>query len=138
MNKIYKTKSAQFSGTSYEELISKARYVYHAIQKKNSRRMPYVRSSYFVKDKIFINNFWNHLNQKSPKDRLRRLKFYQCAIELIRSSKCSPESTQNPNNRDELLHKFIGVTSVGVCFAVQIKENKKTHRKDFISCFPTK
>jgi len=138
MTNAYKTKTALHSGTSYAELIRSARNDYHQIQKRTPRRIPYVRSAYFTKDKIFINNFWEHLGQKSARDRVRRLRLYHAAIELIRNSRHAPESMQNPNNEDELLHRFYGLTLDNINFAVQIKENKKTHRKDFISCFPTK
>jgi hypothetical protein len=136
MQKMHKTKAKQFAGTSYVELIKRARHEYHPIQKKTPRRVPYIRSAYFKKDKIFVNNFWDHLNQKSPQDRVRRLKLYACAVELIRNATSTPDSMQNPNNREEILHRFDGLTADGMHFAVQIKENKKTHRKDFISCFP--
>jgi len=134
----YKTKTKQYSGTSYSEIISKARREYHAIQAKTPRRIPYIRSGYFTKDKIFINNFWDHLNSKSSRDRVRRLKLYSCSIELIRKSNETPDTVQNPNNKEELLHRFQGATVDGMDFVVQIKENKKTGRKDFISSFPAK
>lgn len=138
MSRIYVCKNKALPGTSYKELVKHARYEYHVIQNKTPRRIPYIRSAYFTKDKIFINNFWEHINQKNARDRVRRLKLYICAIELIRNSKLTPNTSQNPNNNDELLHRFDGITSNGVKFSVQIKENKKTNRKEFISCFPSK
>lgn len=135
---IYRAKNSEQPGTSYDELIKKARAEYHKIQKRTPRRRPYVRSKYFTKDKIFVSNFWDHLNQKSYKDRARRLKLYQPAIELIRNSPFTPTTMQNPNNTDELLHRFEGIAESGTKFSVQIKENKKTGRKDFMSCFPRK
>lgn len=83
---VYKSRNKQLAGTSYNELIRIARYEYHLIQKRTPRRVPYIRSQYFTKDKVFINNFWEHLSQKSPKDRVRRLKLYNAAIELLRHS----------------------------------------------------
>jgi len=136
--RTYRTKSKQLPGSSYKELIAKARQEYHKIQKRTPRRVPYVRSAYFTKHKIFVNSFWDHLSQKSPRDRVRRLKLYPCAIELIRNSKATPDSMQNPNNKNENLHKLKGITPDGIHFAVQIKENKRTGRKDFISAFPSK
>ncbi len=138
MSQLYKCKNGTLPGTSYKELIKQARHEYHLIQNKTPRRIPYVRSAYFTKDKIFINNFWEHLNQKNARDRVRRLKLYTCAIELIRNSKQTPNTLQNPNNSDELLHRFEGLASNGAKFSVQIKEIKKTNRKEFISCFPNK
>lgn len=79
---IFKAKVGKIGGTSYRELIKKARAIYHQIQKK-SRRSTYVRSAYLKKDKIFIDLFWEHLNQKPKRDRIRRLKFFNCAIDLI-------------------------------------------------------
>lgn len=135
---MFRSKYSQFTGTSYAELMKKARQEYHHIQKRTPRRVPYVRSKYFTKDKIFINNFWDHLNQKSSKEKVRRLKLYACGIDLIRNSIVSPVSFQNPSNSDELLHRFQGISSDGQKYAVQIKDNKKTNRKDFISVFPIK
>ncbi len=115
-----------------------ARREYHGIQKRTPRRVPYVRSKYFTKDKIFINNFWDHLSQKSSKDKVRRLKLYPCAIDVLRNCRAIPDSMQNPNNRAEMLHRLSAMTHDGVMFNVQIKEDKKTGRKDFISVFPVK
>lgn len=135
---MYKTKSNQLSGSSYEELIKKARQEYHKIQSKSPRRLPYIRSAYFAKDKIFVNLFWEHLGQKSPVDRVRRLKLYIVALELIRNCKITPDTVQNPNSKGQMLHRFYGATADGAKFVVQIKENKRTGRKDFVSCFPEK
>jgi hypothetical protein len=135
---IYKSKSLIIPGTSLGEVIKTARKQYHTIQKRTPRRVPYVRSKYFTKDKIFINSFWDHANQKSPKDRVRRIKLFPCAIEIIRNSPLAPDTVQNPNNPDESLHRFYGQSADGIFFTVQIKENKKTGRKDFISVFPVK
>ncbi len=136
--KIFKSKYGKLPGTSYDELIGLARYEYHLIQKRTPRRKPYVRSKYFTKDKIFINLFWDHLDQKIPIDRVRRLKLYINGIDLIRNSPYAPDTMQNPNNRNESLHRFAGLTASGEKFYVQIKENKRTARKDFISVFPGK
>ncbi|MDZ7786484.1 MAG: hypothetical protein U5L95_05195 [Candidatus Saccharibacteria bacterium] len=53
---VYKSKYGQLPGTDLKELTKLARAKYHAIQKRSPRRAPYVRSKYFTKDKIFINN----------------------------------------------------------------------------------
>ena len=132
---LYKTKSKKFSGTSYKEIIKKARGIFHIIEKR-SKRNTYLRSAYFKKDKIFINVFWDHLNQKPKRDRLRRLKYLACAIELIENSRNKPISKPNPNNKNEILYRFGGATPSEELFYVQIKENVKTKRKDFISVFP--
>ena len=132
---IFKTKVKKFGGTSYKEVIKKARAVFHEIERR-SKRSVYLRSIYFGKEKIFLNLFWIHLNQKSPRDRLRRLKFLSCAFDLIENSRNKPLSKPNPKNKNELLHRFGGVTKDNELFYIQIKENLKTKRKDFISVFP--
>ncbi|MCL5410824.1 MAG: hypothetical protein M1324_03135 [Patescibacteria group bacterium] len=131
---LYKTKIRKLGGTSYKEVVEKARRVYHDIEKR-SKRSAYLKSAYFSK-KVFFNLFWEHINQKSPRDRIRRLKLLPCAIELIENSKNKPTSKKNPNNKNEILHRFGGVTLTGELFYVQIKENAKTKRRDFISVFP--
>ena len=64
------------------------------------------------------------------------MKYFSCAIELIRHSKIHPESKENPNKREEILHRFAGVTKDGDIFFVQVKENKRNNQKYFISVFP--
>lgn len=115
-----------------------ARQEFHYIQKRTPRRQAHVRSLYFGKDKVFINQFWDHLNQKNRRDKVRRLRLYTCAIDLICNTRLVPDTTQNPNNSDESLHRFGGKTATGELFYVQIKENKKSNRKDFMSVFPAK
>ncbi|KKQ17425.1 MAG: hypothetical protein US31_C0019G0012 [Berkelbacteria bacterium GW2011_GWA1_36_9] len=132
---IYKTKTNKFCGTSYKEIIKKARIIYHSVEKR-SKRSAYLRSSYFKKEKVFFSLFWGHLNQKPKKERLRRLKFLACAIELIENSNYKPTSKSNPNQKREILHRFGGITPSRELFYVQIKENIKTKRKDFMSVFP--
>lgn len=131
---VYKTKVSKLSGTSYKEVIKKARKAYHEIEKR-SKRVAHLKSAYFKKEKIFINLFWDHLNQKSPRDRMRRLKLLPCAFELIEKSMHKPTSKKNANNISEVLHRFGGVTQSDELFYVQVKENIKTNRKDFISVF---
>ena len=130
----YKTKIKKVGGTSYKEVVKKARAIFHLIEKR-SKRIAYLRSGYFDKEKIFINLFWTHLNQKSPRERIKRLKFIGCAFDLIENSRDKPSSKPNPNNKKELLHRFGGVTQKGELFYVQIKESTKTKRKDFMSVF---
>jgi hypothetical protein len=124
--------------TSHSQLISEARRYFHAIQKRTPRRQAYVRSKYFTKNKIFINQFWDHLNQIHPGDQVRRLQFYACALDVIRNSTTSPDTIFGNANKEIALHRFSGLTKDGVRFYVQIKEEKRTNRKDFMSCFPAK
>lgn len=136
--RVYKSKLGLVPGTSYAEVIKAVRHEYHTIQKRTPRRQPYIRSRYFKKDKIFINQYFDHLNQKNAADRLRRLKFFSSAIDVIRNCPIAPISMQNPSKADETLHRYAAVTKDGIQFAVQIRENKVTKRKDLMSAFPTK
>ncbi len=114
---LYKTISTKLNGSSYKEVLKKALKIYHEIDKR-TKRSAYFRSPYFNNEKIFINIFWEHLNQKSPRDRIRRLKFLPCAFELISNSNHKPSSKINPNNTKEILHRFGGVTQKGELFYV--------------------
>jgi len=134
--KVYKSKYARIPGTSHAELIKAARYEYHKIQKRTPRRQAYVRSKYFSNGKVFINQFWTHLAQKHPGDQVRRVKFFVCAIDTIRHSLATPDTILAKDDRDMLLHRFYGVSKDGFSFCVQIRENKRTARKDFMSVFP--
>ncbi len=135
---VYRSKYGLLPGTSFTEVMAAARREYHAIQKRTPRRNPYARSGYFVRQKIFLNTFWDHLHQKHPADQARRLKYYSCAIDLIRNSRETPDTIFTRENLDILLHRFYGVSRDGLPFTVQIKENKRTNRKDFMSVFPSK
>lgn len=134
----YRSKSPRLPGTSYREVISAARKEYHAIQKRTPRRQPYVRSTYFKEDKIFINQYFEHLTQKNSADRLRRLRFFVAGIDTIRNCPTAPIATQNPNKADEILYRYNANTKDGYKFSVQLRENKITKRKDFMSTFPAK
>lgn len=131
----YKTKVKPLLGTSYHEISRKALGLYKQIQKKSKRR-PYIRSAYFKKQKVFLGLFWSHLHQKNPWDRMRRMKFFACGLELIAKTPFDPISKENPNKREEILHRFFGVTFNNEAFSVQIKENKRNGEKYLISVFP--
>ena len=131
----YITKVSKITGTNYAEVKKNAGIVFKEIKSKTKRR-PYIRSAYFNKEKIFFDYFWNHLLGKSFKERVRRLKFFPCAIDLIKNSKIAPTSEENVDNRKEILHRFLGQTRNKEIFFVQIKENKKTGKKYFMSRFP--
>ena len=135
---LYASPYRPLPGSSVNELMKLARHEFHIIQKRTPRRQAHIRSHYFTRDKVFINQFWEHINQKSRRDRIRRLCLYTCAIDLIRNTTLTPETVQNPNNPNESLHRFAGKTTNGTVFYVQIKENKKNNRKDFMSVFPAK
>lgn len=134
--KVYKTKISKLSGSDYKEVNKNAFGLYNEIRKKTKRR-PYVRSAYFNKSKIFIELFWLRIWQNQNfRDKIRRIKYFPCAIELIRKSKLDPSSKQNPNKPTEILHRFAGTTKENDLFYVQIKEDKKTGEKWLMSVFP--
>lgn len=133
---VYQTKVKEFSGSSFGEVRQKAEMIYGVIRKRTKRR-PYVRSRYFDKEKVFLDYFWQHLWEKNWRDRTRRLKYYACAIDLLEHSNVKPSSKENPNHKTEILHRFAGITRSGELFFVQVKEDKKTGQKSFISVFPT-
>lgn len=134
---FYITNQDKISGTNYAEVKKQVSLEFKII-KKRTRRNPYIRSRYFNKQKIFLNYYWDHLMQKNLKDRTRRLKFFNCAVDLIINSPLPPTSKEHSCNRNEILHRFAGKTKKGEMFFVQIKEEKKNGRKYFLSCFPIK
>lgn len=136
MTELYKSKLGKLPGSSHGEVLRLARQEYHSIQKRTPRRQAYVRSHYFKRDKVFVNQFWDHLKQKRGGDQLRRLKLYSCAIDLIRNTSCSPDTIFNRDDMNISLHRFYGITKDGEAFSVQIKQDKRTGRKDFMSVFP--
>lgn len=133
---IYRTKTNRLPGTHWNQVVKKAFGQYKQIRSKTKRR-PYVRSAYFNKEKIFLELFWNHLHEKANiRDKTRRLKYFPCAIELIENCRYQPTSQNNPNRRDEKLHRFMGTTPNDEVFFVQIKEEKNSGQKWLISIFP--
>jgi hypothetical protein len=135
--KEFKSKDSLLSGTSYDEVLVIARKEYKKIE-AITKRQPYVRSTYFKKDKIFMSLFWTHLMQKDRKVRLKRLKLYKAAIDLLRNSYCEPETIFKKDDMSVLLHRFYGTTKDGVSFCVQVKHDKRSGRKDFMSVFDKK
>ena len=115
----YQTKFKKLSGTSYAEVRKEAISLFNQIQIRTKRR-PYIRSAYFNKQKIFFDYFWTHLNQKSPKERAKRLKYFEAALDLMRNSRNHPVSTENPHKKGEILHRFIGLTQEKELFYVQV------------------
>lgn len=132
---LYQTKTKKLSGSSYSEVKRQADFIFKGIKSK-TKRNPYIRSAYFKKQKIFFDFFWAHLAQKGFKERLRRLKYFSCAIDLIKNSKNDPNSFENPFKKSETLHRFAGLSKAKEIFHVQIKEDKKTNKKYLMSVFP--
>lgn len=67
---------------------------------------------------------------------MRRLQYFEAALELIERTRFEPQSKNNPNKGNEILHRFIGVTKEGDLFFVQIKENLRNKKKFLMSIFP--
>ncbi len=132
---VYTSKYGRAPGTSYSEVYPRVLLVYKQVQ-AHTKRQPYVRSRYFAREKIFLAYFWQHLRQKNFKDRARRLRFFAAALDVLRNTTYTPTTKQSPSDANELLHRFAGVTKDNELFYVQVKEHKKTGRKDFISVFP--
>lgn len=134
----YRTKVNKIPATNFSEVRRVAFELFKRIKRK-SKRSPYVRSVYFKKDKIFLTLFQQHLFEKEKwQDRMRRLQYFEAAIELIEKSRFEPQSKENPNKKGEILHRFAGVTKNGDRFYVQIKEEKASGKKFLISFFPEK
>lgn len=76
--------------------------------------------------------------QKHRGDRTKRLKYYNAAIDLLRNSTNTPDTIFSEERKDLLLHRFYGVTKDGHQFCVQVKEDKRSNRKDFMSVFDRK
>lgn len=134
---LYQSKKKIIPGKNYKEVLKISLVIYKTVTAR-TKRSPYLRSKYFRKQKIFLGLFWSHLYEKYEKDRVRRLRYFECALDLIRYSTFPPTSVENNKNRNEILHRFYGSAKTGEKFIVQIKENKKTNRKDLISIYPDK
>ena len=131
----YQTKVKKLSGTNYSEVKKNTDVIFKEIKSKTKRR-PYVRSAYFKNQKIFFDYFWEHLFQKSFDERTKRLKYFPCAIDLIKNSKNEPKFFSNPMKKSEILYRFSGLTKDKELFYVQIKENVKNDKKYLMSVFP--
>jgi len=132
----FKTRATKLTGTDYKEVYKKSFSFYKSIKSRTKRR-PYVRSAYFNKEKIFLELFWYHVRSKTNhRDKLRRLKYFRCAIELIEKSKDKPISGKKPFKKSEHFYRFAGITQEGDLFYVQIKEDKGTGNKWLMSVFP--
>lgn len=134
--RVYQTKSGKLTGTDFVEVRRKAFFIFKQIKRK-SKRHPYIRSAYFNKDKIFLNLFWAHLFDKPLGERLRRLKYFAAAIELIEQSRIKPEIKKDPNSK-EVFYRFSGFSKEGDLFYVQIKCKEPSDNKHLISIFPAK
>lgn len=80
--------------------------------------------------------FWVHLALKSWGDRVRRLKYLPCALELLQRCREDPVTKENPNRAGELLHRFAGLTRSRVLFYVHVREDRRSGTKEFMSVYP--
>lgn len=135
--KPYRVKTKPLSGHNYPDIIPQARRIFRALQKQTHRR-PYVRSAYFDKQKIFFDYFWQHMEEKVIADRVRRLRYFPCALELLRNTRHDPITFIDPTQPNMLVHRFLGIAGNGSRFWVLVKENRKTNRKQLLSLFPHK
>jgi hypothetical protein len=133
----YTSKKPLLPGTSYDEVLSHARKEYKKIENL-TKRQPYVRSKYFNKDKVFLSTFWSHLMQKNRKVRTKRLELFDAAIDLLRNTRDEPETIFKRDDLSVMLHRFYGITRDGIEFCVQVKQEKRSGRKDFMSVFDRK
>ena len=132
--KAYQVKTKKLEGTHYDRVYRKAFEIYFNIRKRSKRRV-YIRSAYFNKNKVSLSLFWQHLADKYHRERVIRLRYFPCALDLILHSKFDPISAENFGKKSEILHRFSGATLDGDIFYVQIKENIKNGQKFLISIF---
>jgi hypothetical protein len=132
--KVYHSKVSSLPGSSYVEVLKLVRKEESKIQNL-TKRQPYVRSTYFSHDKVFISSFMTHTMQKGRKSRTERLRLYAAAIDLIRKTRNDPETLLKSDLPKLILYRFYGVTRDNIEFCVQIKQDKRTGRKDFMSVF---
>lgn len=65
---------------------------------------------------------------------MQTIEIYRAAIDTLRNSTETPDTIFSEYDKDMMLHRFYGVTH-GRSFCVQIKEDKRSGRKDFMSVF---
>lgn len=133
--KIYQVKTSKLPGTEFKEVHKKA-FRYYQEERRKSKRKPYIRSAFFDKNKISLDLFWAHTFGKNYWDQIRRMRFFPCGLELIKGSRFEPDSKENPNKRNEIFHRFAGITPEKELFFVQIKAVKISSKKWLISVFP--
>jgi len=136
--KYYQSKYGLLPGSSLGEIASSARRVYNdAIGK--SRRKPGVNSKckFFKTPRVFLDLYWPHLNQKTAKERFRRIGLYKCALDTIRNSRVEPAVSKSGDGKS-VYYRFYGKSKEGVKFCVQVKEERKTGQKYFMSVYPSR
>lgn len=132
---FYQTKSPLSTGSNYKEIHRNYEKYFRSLQRK-SKRQPYVRSAYFLKQKIFLNLFWVHLFDKTHNVRSIRLKYIPATIELLEHSRIDPVTILNLEAKSELFHRFYGLTKSKQKFVVQVKQIKSTGKLYLMSAYP--
>jgi hypothetical protein len=127
---FYQSKYDRLRASNDREAFYEARLTFRKYD--NKRRQPYIRSKYFDGQKVFLNMFYIHLGQKSPREQRKRIVFVTCAIDLLQHTKIIPEYFVVKTIE---YYRFYGQTKSGVKFAVQVMKDKKRNRY-FMSCFP--
>ena len=133
----YRCSTNPLYSTQLAIILPQARNMFRTLEKKTKRK-PHVRSQYFNKDKIFFDYFWSDLQKKIPSERARRLKLLPCALEVLRHSRQEPLSIDDANEPHIIRHRFAGCTPNGHMFYVQVKQDKRTGAKQFLSVFPAR
>jgi hypothetical protein len=136
-SKYYQSKYPLIKGSTIDEIVPKARAIYSEIDKSTGRRNTYIRSAYFNKEKVFLKPFWEHLYQKRRSERARRLKYYKCALDLIRNTRFEPDFKDDGRGSKNVYYRFYGKSKTGEKFVVQIHCDKRKN-KYFMSCYPKK
>ncbi len=131
----YHCTTPALQGRRLADLLPQARSIFRTLERRTKRR-PYVRSAYFKHEKIFFDHFWEHLQQKLPSERARRLRLLPCALELLRHTRNHPLSFEKENDPGTLLHRFAGHTPDKHLFYVQIKQDKRSGARQLLSIFP--
>jgi hypothetical protein len=129
----FKIKTRPIAGTDLKEVTKKTMLVFHDIEKR-TRRRPAVRCKALKNARVFIGEYLTHQSQKMRIDKLRRFKFFPCAIDLIENTNERP--TFKVLKTGETLYRLHGIAGNGQKFIVQISENPKTGNKRLMSCFP--
>lgn len=132
----YRCKAAPLRGHRFVDIMPQVRKEFRTLQKRTKRR-PHVRSDYFKKNKIFFDYFWQHMQRKSVVDRARRLKYFPCALEVLRKSRHNPTTFVDINQPDIIKHEFVAIAPDGVRFSVIIQEDRKTDKKQLLSLYPS-
>lgn len=133
--RLFRCRSRPLTGHKYADIMPQIRQIFRALQRQTKRRT-YVRSAFFKKDKIFFDYFWIHINQKLKHDRTRRLRFFACALELLRVSKNPPRTFIKKELPNVIYHEFLGQARDGSRFAVIIKQHRDSGKKYLLSLFP--